>query len=154
MALRATTAAPTVFKPVYMDGEYYVDGGVKCSNPTAVAVHEAKRVFPGRRIEAVVSVGTGGFKEEKVDVGFGWDGILGSIVSAALDGEDINHVMEDVWTEGAYLRINPIIGGPNEFPIDEVKPVMLDRMKRISREYCRGKEVKGKLRRMGRLLRK
>ncbi|GMI10963.1 hypothetical protein TrRE_jg9965, partial [Triparma retinervis] len=84
LALRASTAAPTVFKPVYMDGEYYVDGGVKCSNPAAVAVHEATRCFPGRRVEAVVSCGTGDFEEERVGIGFGWDGILGSIVSAAL----------------------------------------------------------------------
>jgi Patatin-like phospholipase len=58
-ALRASTAAPTVFKPVMMGGEMYCDGGIVASNPTAVAIHEARAVFPGIPIELVVSVGTG-----------------------------------------------------------------------------------------------
>jgi patatin-like phospholipase/acyl hydrolase len=45
-ALRATTAAPTVFKPVLMGGEMYCDGGIVASNPSAIAIHEARIVFP------------------------------------------------------------------------------------------------------------
>ena len=59
-ALRATTAAPTFFKPVLMSGELYCDGGIVASNPTAVAVHEARTLFPDIPIEMVVSCGTGG----------------------------------------------------------------------------------------------
>ena len=49
IALRATTAAPTFFKPLLSFDELYVDGGIVASNPTAVAVHEARTVFPGVR---------------------------------------------------------------------------------------------------------
>ena len=59
-ALRASTAAPTVFKPVMMGGEMYCDGGIVASNPTAVAVHEARALFPDIPIEMIVSIGTGG----------------------------------------------------------------------------------------------
>lgn len=59
-ALRASTAAPTVFKPVMMGGEMYCDGGIVASNPAAVAVHEARALFPDVPIEMVVSIGTGG----------------------------------------------------------------------------------------------
>ena len=59
-ALRASTAAPTVFKPVMMGGEMYCDGGIVASNPAAVAVHEARALFPDIPIEMIVSVGTGG----------------------------------------------------------------------------------------------
>jgi len=59
-ALRASTAAPTVFKPVMMGGEMYCDGGIVASNPAAVAVHEARAIFPDIPIEMVVSIGTGG----------------------------------------------------------------------------------------------
>lgn len=60
IALRATTAAPTFFKPLLSFDELYVDGGIVASNPTAVAVHEARTVYPGVPLELVVSVGTGG----------------------------------------------------------------------------------------------
>lgn len=59
-ALRASTAAPTMFKPVVMGGEVYCDGGIVASNPSAVAIHEARTLFPDIPIEMVVSIGTGG----------------------------------------------------------------------------------------------
>lgn len=71
-ALRATTAAPTVFKPVLMGGELYCDGGIVASNPTAVAIHEARTIFPNVPIELVVSCGTGAFIEEKSEPRIGW----------------------------------------------------------------------------------
>ena len=71
-ALRATTAAPTVFKPVLMGGELYCDGGIVASNPAAVAIHEARTIFPNVPIEMVVSCGTGAFVEEKNEPRIGW----------------------------------------------------------------------------------
>lgn len=49
IALRATTAAPTFFKPLLSFDELYVDGGIVASNPSAVAVHEARAVYPSVR---------------------------------------------------------------------------------------------------------
>ena len=71
-ALRATTAAPTVFKPVLMGGELYCDGGIVASNPAAIAIHEAKTIFPNVPIEMIVSCGTGAFVEEKSEPRIGW----------------------------------------------------------------------------------
>lgn len=59
-AMRATTAAPTVFKPVLMSEELFCDGGMVASNPAAIAIHEARSIFPDVPIEMVVSCGTGG----------------------------------------------------------------------------------------------
>lgn len=95
-ALRASTAAPTVFKPVMMGGEMYCDGGIVASNPTAVAIHEARTLFPGIPIEMVVSFGTGAFMEQKSAPRIGWDGIIGQIVDSATDGEQVHHVLEDI----------------------------------------------------------
>ena len=43
-ALQATTAAPTYFKPVQMNGEMYSDGGIVASNPTCIAIHEGTNI--------------------------------------------------------------------------------------------------------------
>ena len=95
-ALRASAAAPTVFKPVLMGGEMYCDGGIVASNPTAIGIHEARSLFPNIPIELVVSIGTGGFWEQKSAPHIGWDGIIGQIVDSATDAEHIHHIVEDI----------------------------------------------------------
>lgn len=102
-ALRASTAAPTVFKPVMMANEMYCDGGIVASNPTAVAIHEARTLFPDIPIELVVSIGTGAFLEQKSAPRIGWDGIIGQIVNSATDGEQVHHVLEDILGMFAFL---------------------------------------------------
>lgn len=63
-AARATTAAPTFFKRIYIKDEDglsldYIDGGATCNNPTARLLAEAKHVFKDRHIASIVSIGTG-----------------------------------------------------------------------------------------------
>jgi hypothetical protein len=56
---RATSAAPTYFLPVDINGIRYGDGRIGWNNPTMEAINEANYVWPGRPIACVVSVGTG-----------------------------------------------------------------------------------------------
>jgi predicted acylesterase/phospholipase RssA len=62
-ACRATSAAPSYFEPIDIgdDGEHetFVDGGLGYNNPVEQVLEEASRVFPGRKVACVVSVGTG-----------------------------------------------------------------------------------------------
>jgi patatin-like phospholipase/acyl hydrolase len=60
-AIRATTAAPMLFVPISYNHELFCDGAIVANNPTAIAIQEAKALFPGVPIELVVSVGTGLF---------------------------------------------------------------------------------------------
>ena len=120
IALRATTAAPTFFKPLLSFDELYVDGGIVASNPAAVAIHEARAVYPGVSeysaymhvytylwsrlpffachqqvpLELLVSVGTGVFKEVKIPPRVGWDGVVSQILDSATDAEGVHHVLE------------------------------------------------------------
>jgi Patatin-like phospholipase len=160
-ALRASTAAPTVFKPVMMGGEMYCDGGIVASNPTAVAIHEARAVFPNVPIELVVSVGTGNFLEEKSAPRIGWDGIIGQIVNSATDAEQIHHILEDVFGTPSllnantdkssavssllYCRFNPVIGRPDEFPIDVTDPEKLMKLRHVTKEYLNEPQQREKI---------
>lgn len=146
-ALRASTAAPTVFKPVMMGGEMYCDGGIVASNPTAIAIHEARTLFPDVPIEMVISIGTGGFLEQKSSPRIGWDGIIGQIVNSACDAEQVHHILEDILGDPRllgrgssasgtrYYRFNPVLGPPDQFPIDVTDPDKLAKLRQITIDY-------------------
>ena len=53
-AARATTAAPTFFKPVTIGNQTFIDGGMAHNNPTSLALREVARVFPNRRLACVL----------------------------------------------------------------------------------------------------
>jgi len=55
---RATTAAPTYFKPMMIDGNYYSDGGTEANNPTVEAMREIRLLHPGS-LKLIASFGTG-----------------------------------------------------------------------------------------------
>jgi predicted acylesterase/phospholipase RssA len=162
IALRATTAAPTFFKPLLSFDELYVDGGIVASNPTAVALHEARSVFPGVPLELVVSVGTGKFAEIKVPPRVGWDGVVAQILDSATDAEQVHNVLEDVFGEGRtsqlcgtnvastkYFRFNAIVGVANDFPIDEIDENRLEELCDIVDRYMAEEEQVSKLKMLG-----
>lgn len=55
---RATTAAPTFFRPQEIDGRFYSDGGVGINNPTDRAIDEIDSL-KDHTVKNVVSFGTG-----------------------------------------------------------------------------------------------
>ena len=58
---RATSAAPTYFKPVVIDGLEYIDGGFGANNPCAEIYDEVKRMNNNyeKCVHIILSVGTG-----------------------------------------------------------------------------------------------
>jgi predicted acylesterase/phospholipase RssA len=64
-AARATTAAPTFFKRIAISEEgrakeEFVDGGLRCNNPSVQVLEEARNIFgDDRKISCLVSIGTG-----------------------------------------------------------------------------------------------
>jgi calcium-independent phospholipase A2-gamma len=148
-----------------MGGEMYCDGGIVASNPTAIGIHEARTLFPDVPIEMVVSIGTGGFLEQKSAPRIGWDGIIGQIVDSACDGEQIHHILEDILDDPSnhlkrsssisntkYVRFNPILGFPDDFPIDITDPKKLEKIKEITRAYMKSPEQQRKLKDLADLL--
>ena len=64
----ATTAAPGLFPPVERGGKVFVDGAVVANNPTKLAIREARRRWPGRRIGIIVSLGTGQMRQAQAPI--------------------------------------------------------------------------------------
>jgi hypothetical protein len=58
-AMRASSAAPYFFDEFACMGERFQDGAIVANNPALQGLHEAQRLWPGRAIEVLVSVGTG-----------------------------------------------------------------------------------------------
>lgn len=53
-AVRASSAAPTFFTEKLLHGDLHADGAIVANNPAAVAVHEAKCIYPDVPIEVLV----------------------------------------------------------------------------------------------------
>ena len=59
-AARMTSSVPIVFPPVRHDEDFlYQDGGIQDNCPISLAVRQARLIWPGRSVEAIVSLGTG-----------------------------------------------------------------------------------------------
>lgn len=117
-AARATSAAPTFFKRVFIGPsarpEPFIDGGVGQNNPTAQVLEEAELVFPDRNITCIISIGTG--KPQTIDVpnpGFFERnmvplGVIKAMVAMATDCEKTAQQMEkkfENWPK-VYFRFN------------------------------------------------
>ena len=61
---RASSAAPGYYEDFKLDGYIFHDGGVLANNPTAIAIHEAKLLWPKTEINSVISIGNGRYKPE------------------------------------------------------------------------------------------
>lgn len=69
-AARATSAAPTFFKPIKIKipapGGTFVDGGLTHNNPAELALSEAQRIWSTVKRFCLVSIGTGRSKSVKI----------------------------------------------------------------------------------------
>jgi predicted acylesterase/phospholipase RssA len=69
-AARATSAAPTFFKPITIavpaPGNTFVDGGLTYNNPAEPALEEAQRLWPDSSKCCLVSIGTGRLSSVKI----------------------------------------------------------------------------------------
>lgn len=67
------------------------DGGLFVNNPTAIALHEAKQLWPDADLQCVLSVGTG--RHEPIattnEASISWATRLRTIVNSATDTEGV-----------------------------------------------------------------
>lgn len=90
---RATSAAPTYFKPMKIDDDEYLDGGFGANNPCAEIYDEVQRMNNSAEncVGLIVSVGTGKHLQGRFQGTGGWERYRGYINFAAkwaADSED------------------------------------------------------------------
>ncbi|XP_022048458.2 calcium-independent phospholipase A2-gamma-like isoform X1 [Acanthochromis polyacanthus] len=108
-AIRATSAAPGYFQEFPLGNDLHQDGGLLINNPTALAVHECKCLWPDTPLECVVSLGTGRFeapsKNSKTYTSLKTK--LTNVISSATDTEEVHAMLDAFLPPDTYFRFNP-----------------------------------------------
>ncbi len=131
-AVDATSAAPTYFPTVQVDGAWFIDGGVIVNNPSMTAYAEAKNLWPDEEIR-LLSVGTGRRTrpipgEESRDYGaIEW--FLHDLMGIVTD-ETIVDLQARTILANSYLRVNSDLDRADD-DMDNVKRGNLDNLKKL-----------------------
>ena len=122
---RATSAAPTYFKPPVIDGLEYVDGGFGANNPCAEIYEEVRRMNNNSRrcTSTILSIGTGKNNEARRFKGAGFHRYLNYLNFArkwASDSEQTHLAMLKAKNEVQfdYFRLN-VEEGLDSMKLDE-----------------------------------
>ncbi|CAG0918035.1 unnamed protein product [Notodromas monacha] len=147
-AVRASSAAPGIFKEVILDNEIHVDGGTNCNNPTAVAIHECYNLWPDQPIQTVVSIGNGLWDEfvmsdlrpnarlvdARAEASSLWDK-LSVFFNSATDTERVHITLKDLLPRNVYFRFNPYMS--ENIRLDESDPIKLEKLQEETVTYLK-----------------
>lgn len=102
-AARASTAAPTFFKAAEISvqpniTETFIDGGMGCNNPTLELCAEAQEVYKNRKIDCIVSLGTGTLSSSELSRPSWWQAkipihVVPTLVNIVNDCEKTHDIM-------------------------------------------------------------
>ncbi|KAL2270072.1 hypothetical protein VTJ83DRAFT_2256 [Remersonia thermophila] len=150
-AARATTAAPTFFKPQVVGGEAYVDGALGANNPVDYLLREAVQEFGSwRRLGCIVSIGTGtreiglsdGPLEQRTAFMFPKKAVrLAKVMKAKLTDPEAEHerVLARLrGASGAYFRFN-VPKAAETIALDNY--LQIPELKSMTSDYLRGVDV-------------
>ena len=150
---RATSAAPTYFPPAIvasLDANYdaaqrryaLVDGGVFANDPAALALAEARRLFPKADRAMILSLGTGA-RINRIDgdkaQGFGALGWLPGLIDVFMDGASAlaEHelMLRQARDELAYFRLQTTLDPPPPaFTMDDVAHMTLEGLAKLGEQ--------------------
>ncbi|XP_045611711.2 calcium-independent phospholipase A2-gamma isoform X1 [Procambarus clarkii] len=141
-AVRASAAAPGYFSEFRIGDLILLDGGLFVNNPTAIAVHEAKQLWPDVDLQCVVSIGTG--RHEPIattsEASISWATRIRTVLNSATDTEGVHTTMHDLLPGDVYYRFNPYLS--DEIGLDEIGEERLGLMMEDTRLYLRKNEMK------------
>ncbi|KAI1275714.1 acyl transferase/acyl hydrolase/lysophospholipase [Xylaria sp. FL0933] len=85
---RATSAAPTYFSPIEINGRCFMDSGIGTNNPAAVALYEVGLLNERMKTTLLISIGTGSSRPASR---FGTFSRLRALVNTATETEETHH---------------------------------------------------------------
>ncbi|XP_066489643.1 calcium-independent phospholipase A2-gamma isoform X2 [Tiliqua scincoides] len=118
------------------------DGGLLLNNPTALAVHECKCLWPNVPLQCVISLGTGRYENEgKANVTYtSLKAKLTNVISSATDTEEVHTMLDALLPPDTYFRFNPLMN--EDVPLDENRKEKLNQLQTDGIRYLERNEEK------------
>lgn len=142
-AIRASSAAPGYFQEFVLGNDLHQDGGLLINNPTALAIHESKCLWPNTPVQCVVSLGTGRYETATKTSASTYTSLktkLTNVISSATDTEEVHTMLDALLPPNTYFRFNPYMS--EDVPLDENRQERLDYLQAEGRRYLERNENK------------
>eukprot|EP00076_Gallus_gallus_P017057 XP_015136641.1 calcium-independent phospholipase A2-gamma isoform X1 [Gallus gallus] len=141
-AIRASSAAPGYFQEYVLGNDLHQDGGLLLNNPSALAVHECKCLWPDVPLQCLVSLGTGRYESAgKTNVTYtSLKAKLTNVISSATDTEEVHTMLDALLPPDTYFRFNPLMH--EDIPLDESRKEKLSQLQTDGIRYLERNEEK------------
>ncbi|MEQ2260851.1 hypothetical protein XENORESO_002224 [Xenotaenia resolanae] len=141
-AIRASSAAPGYFQEFVLGKDLHQDGGLLINNPTALAIHECKCLWPNTPLQCVLSLGTGRYETVgKNSTSYtSLKTKLAHVISSATDTEEVHTMLDALLPPDTYFRFNPYMS--EDVPLNENRQEKLNLLKGEGGRYLEHNEAK------------
>ncbi|XP_034019230.1 calcium-independent phospholipase A2-gamma [Thalassophryne amazonica] len=141
-AIRASSAAPGYFQEFVLGKDLHQDGGLLINNPTALAIHECKCLWPSTPLQCVLSLGTGRYETggKNVATYTSLKTKITNVISSATDTEEVHAMLDALLPPDTYFRFNPYIS--EDVPLNENRIEKLNFLKSEGERYLERNEAK------------
>nr|XP_046234427.1 calcium-independent phospholipase A2-gamma [Scatophagus argus] len=141
-AIRASSAAPGYFQEFVLGKDLHQDGGLLINNPTALAIHECKCLWPNTPLQCVLSLGTGRYETagKSSTTYTSLKAKLTNVISSATDTEEVHTMLDALLPPDTYFRFNPYMR--EDIPLNESRAEKLNFLKSEGERYLERNEAK------------
>uniref|UniRef100_A0A7N8Y2S2 Patatin-like phospholipase domain containing 8 n=1 Tax=Mastacembelus armatus TaxID=205130 RepID=A0A7N8Y2S2_9TELE len=141
-AIRASSAAPGYFQEFVLGKDLHQDGGLLINNPTALAIHESKCLWPNTPLQCVLSLGTGRYETagKNSTTYTSLKTKLTNVISSATDTEEVHTMLDALLPPDTYFRFNPYMS--EDIPLNESRVDKLNLLQSEGERYLERNDAK------------